>query len=66
MTRICAWCDAALPPPVDPRWESNAGSWQVDDGPDGLVSHGICERCLESISLPEPTGTPSASVPVRP
>ena len=67
MTRVCAWCGAPLPPPVDPRWDPNAGSWQVDTGgPDGLVSHGICVECVEKISPPEPTDTSAGSGPVRP
>ncbi len=56
MTRVCAWCGATLPPPVDPRWEPNAGSWGVDAGPDGLVSHGICGECVAKISPPDDWG----------
>jgi hypothetical protein len=45
LTRLCAWCGATLPPhPGD-----------EDEG--GKVSHGICEKCLDAISVPESTDT---------
>lgn len=60
MIRLCAWCRSSLP--AHPGDELEAG----------LVSHGICERCLNvaletlgSRRPPQPPGLPARRTRLR-